>query len=342
MKIVSPIEIPFIIGHASRMYLYVTTVHTDGREHTKETFKVELMAKGNVHKLKQRVHLFSILIFFLGKLMKTATAEEVETKFDDIKDAYKNNDYRNVAASSKRPRPSVQSSSNTSTGQPTLGASTTNQASNVAERSAMAAASQGGVITNLQYPFSRVMAIGEKSDYEAECDYYQQQSPFFFTGTRKMIKHEKSTKALHDDADSSDPAYSRRNIQDEVDERTTATEGSSVESPLSPEVFCKVWHEDDINLYRPNVHEEMNMLSMANSHGVPSAYLLTDLSALHVKIPTAPDATYHVITMARMRRDPSIMSNDIPDFARLLIQAVRKLHDVGILHWWDIKPDNIA
>jgi serine/threonine protein kinase len=35
------------------------------------------------------------------------------------------------------------------------------------------------------------------------------------------------------------------------------------------------------------------------------------------------------------------MSNDIPDFARLLIQAVRKLHDVGILHC-DIKPDNIA
>lgn len=188
MKIVSPIEIPFIIGHASRMYLYVTTVHTDETDPAKETFKVELMAKGNVHKLKQRVHLFSILIFFLGKLMKTATAEEVETKFDDIKDAYKNNDYRNVATSSKRPRPSVQSSSNTSTGQPTLGASNTNQASNVAERSAMAAASQGGVITNLQYPFSRVMAIGEKSD------------------TRKMIKHEKSTKVLHDDADSSDPA----------------------------------------------------------------------------------------------------------------------------------------
>ena len=35
VKIVTPIEIPFIIGHASRMYLYVTTVHTDGREPTK-------------------------------------------------------------------------------------------------------------------------------------------------------------------------------------------------------------------------------------------------------------------------------------------------------------------
>lgn len=195
------------------------------------------------------------------------------------------------------------------------------------ESLAKVAAAQGGKISNLKYPFRRVfpLCVGDDDDVKedqknAEYEFYQQTSPFYFTGQTKL-------------------QIPVQNVRDSVDGNAAVSISVAVE-PTS--VFCKVWHSEDRSTDVDNIQDEMDTLNLARAKGVPCPCLIPELSNLNISSSLSSlSGSYHVITMTEMSRD-DVLPHDILNYAISLIRTCRKLHDdAGLLHC-DIKPNNLS
>jgi Protein kinase domain len=117
---------------------------------------------------------------------------------------------------------------------------------------------------------------------------------------------------------------------------------TGIESNTKSAVFCKVWQEGDPRTVRENIDKEMEFLKLAAQSGVPTVAMLEGLTAMDVLCHSDLEGeadVYHVLVMSHHREDP-VEVPDLFHYGLLLVQAVIKLHSIGVLHC-DIKPGNV-
>ncbi|MGH3055294.1 MAG: protein kinase domain-containing protein, partial [Gaiellaceae bacterium] len=110
----------------------------------------------------------------------------------------------------------------------------------------------------------------------------------------------------------------------------------SCSSNCAMPVVCKVWREGDRNYTRRRVEDEMNMLEQASKGGVPTPAVYSNLNMLDVHFRAE---VYHVLVMSYIE-DEAVHPRQLSQYALSLVQAVQRLHQIGILHC-DIKPGNV-
>jgi Protein kinase domain len=117
---------------------------------------------------------------------------------------------------------------------------------------------------------------------------------------------------------------------------------TGIDSSSKAAVFCKVWQEGNPRIVRENIDNEIKFLKLAAQSGVPTAAVLEGLTAMDVPCSSGLEGeadAYHVLVMSH-HRDDSVKVADLVCYGLLLVQAVIKLHSIGILHC-DIKPGNV-
>ena len=110
-------------------------------------------------------------------------------------------------------------------------------------------------------------------------------------------------------------------------------------------VFCKMWRDGDRLTNVDDIKQEMAMMKLAISEGVPCPDLLEDLSKINYSssdsLSSSSSGVYHMIVMSKLRRD-KVLPKDALTFSISLVSACLKLHnDAGVLHC-DVKPGNLS
>ena len=86
------------------------------------------------------------------------------------------------------------------------------------------------------------------------------------------------------------------------------------------------------------------MHRLANLHGIPSTRIVEELTEMDIESPSksvgrgSNGSKYHVLVTEHHRND-YVANEDFLEFSLLLVQAVLKLHSIGVLHC-DIKWSN--
>jgi Protein kinase domain len=117
---------------------------------------------------------------------------------------------------------------------------------------------------------------------------------------------------------------------------------TGIDSSSKAAVFCKVWQEGNPRIVRENIDNEIKFLKLVAQSGVPTAAVLEGLTAMDVPCSSGLEGetnAYNVLVMSH-HRDDSVKVANLVCYGLLLVQAIIKLHSIGILHC-DIKPGNV-
>jgi hypothetical protein len=297
------IFIPFLIGSVDEARLFITAL---GKH--KKQIEIKLVESAELSDLSMKATIFAKLAILLADITNKILSISPTLKRTVMMIPNKRPDLPTLFSSSSSKRSGADDGNGSSAKRTNSRSAGPKTRSAPSERENMAKmiASRDGKVQALVYPWARlkVFDFGDLSheiSEQREFEYFQQRSPYYFVGY-----------------------YS-------------AGEEVAVESDA---VFCKVWREGDHKTDLSSIQEEIAFLKEANEHGVPCPILYEDLTALNVGHPLYPTETFHVMVMSKLACD-QVRWESICDFALSLIQAVRKLHSIGLLHC-DIKNSNIA
>ena len=314
------IAIPFIQGSFQGVELYVMRLQGRGCPKIHVISTCEFFDRDVPKHTSEKLNLLSQLAVLLARIVEVTIDHQADMEgyfcngFDYSSTAIPRNAIGDTASANKRSSTTQVSSQNKASKGDTPSARTGKSASaekspSDNENAAKVAASRSGQIQELVYPFFRIreldLGYNDKTDWRREADFnfFQQESPYFFRGVDK------------------------------------GQQSSSEDNA----VFCKVWREGDSHTSREAVEEEIHFYRRANANNVPSPLVIDRLTALDVECMTHPDSattsTYHVL-VTQYHRNDAVDENDFLVFALSFVQAVLKLHSIGILHC-DIKPGNI-
>lgn len=308
------IAIPFVRGNYQDVALYVMRQQGSNRP------KIHLIvatvfwdASINSGKLD----LISKLAVILARIVeitiyhKVGMAEYFRNKYNSNADAMKRNAITDPSSTKSSSRNSdTVSSKRSALGNGRNTSTTAKRSPSDNENAAKIAASCFGLVQGLEYPFPRVRELvmfdddTVQSQREADFNFFQQESPFYFHGISTSNKNQ-------------------------------TNQGIAV--------FCKVWHEGDRHTSRKNIKAEIQVCKRVNENNVPSPHVIDCLTALDVTCMTHLDkfkpSVYHLL-VTQYHPNDVVNENDILVFVFSFVQAVQKLHAIGILHC-DIKPSNI-
>ena len=140
--------------------------------------------------------------------------------------------------------------------------------------------------------------------------YYQQESPFYFTGKTTVLAPQPT--------------------------------GSKKKEEQVKSVFCKVWRDGDRLTSVDMIKKEIEMLMLASLKGEPCPDLIDDLSKVNYSSDLlSSSAVYHILAMNELSRDEVLLEHTL-DYTISLVNACLKLHnDAKILHC-DVKPENLS
>jgi serine/threonine protein kinase len=171
------------------------------------------------------------------------------------------------------------------------------------EHAAREVASCNGHVQELDYPLHRFEELcfdEDKSDWDRDMEYYQQESPFYFRGVLDgKGRHDRSSvfcKVWRE----GDRRTNRETIADEISFFKEA-ERKGVPTPMV-------------------IHELTRMDIRCTTKMDPDG------------------AVYHMLVTV-FEQDDKLKLHAVPEYALSLVKAVRKLHSIGLLHC-DIKPGN--
>ena len=172
------------------------------------------------------------------------------------------------------------------------------------ENAAKIAATCSGLIYGLVYPFSRIResVMLDDNQREADINFFQQESPFFFTGIVRKNQSNQESAVFCKVWREGDRHTNRKKVDEEMQ-------------------FYKRVNAN--NVPSPSVIHNLTVL---------------DVKCMTLQDKFKP-SIYHVLVTEYYHND-DVEENDILVFMLSFVLAVENLHSIGILHC-DIKPNNI-
>jgi hypothetical protein len=302
------IAIPFIQGNYDQVELYVMRLHEG---YLKIHFITAASFWDAVPNISEKLDLLAQLAVILAWIVETTHAyrrgmllyfrENCKSSAGAFNRNVLTDESSQKSASTSNPR-------NSGSKKRTLKGETTNTTSpGDNANAAKIAASRLGLIQGLDYIFPRMRELvmfddGQpQTQREADFNFYQQESPYFFKGIHKSEQGSTSNAVFCKVWREGDRHTKRKHVEEEIR-------------------FYKRANANDVP--SPCVIDSLTALD------VKCMTCLDKNTA----------STYHVL-VTQYHRNDAVDENDLMVFVLSLIRAVQKLHSIGILHC-DIKPNN--